>query len=249
VSDESLVLSVVSHGQRSILLDLLDDLTDNVRTPFRLILTENIPEEPDLPVSRYPFPIEVVKNLKRRGFGANHNAALGRSRGELFCVLNPDIRIPSDPFPLLGAIAASPLVGVVAPVVRAPDNSVEDHARRFPSIFTLLAKVFGHRPRMVPTEGQSDYRVDWIAGMFMLFRSDTLRSVGGFDERYFLYYEDVDLCARLHERGLGVAVNTAVSVTHHARRESRRNLKYAWWHLGSAARFLASHPRIALGLR
>lgn len=68
---------------------------------FRLILTENIPEEPDLPVSRYPFPIEVVKNLKRRGFGANHNAALGRSRGELFCVLNPDIRIPSDPFPVL----------------------------------------------------------------------------------------------------------------------------------------------------
>lgn len=112
----------------------------------------------------------------------------------------------------MGAIAASPLVGVVAPVVRAPDNSVEDHARRFPSIFTLLAKVFGHRPRMVPTEGRSDYRVDWIAGMFMLFRSDTLRSVGGFDERYFLYYEDVGLCARLHERGLGVAVNTAVSV-------------------------------------
>jgi GT2 family glycosyltransferase len=84
--------------------------------------------------------------------------------------------------------------------------------------------------------------------MFMLFRAETLRSMGGFDERYFLYYEDVDLCARLREAGYEVAVCTEASAIHAARRESRRNLRFAKWHLRSALRFFTSHPRAALGL-
>jgi len=83
----------------------------------------------------------------------------------------------------------------------------------------------------------------------MLLRYETLRSLGGFDERYFLYYEDVDLCARIRDRGLEVAVCAGASVIHAARRESRRNPHYAAWHLRSAVRFLASRPGIALGFR
>ena len=130
-----------------------------------------------------------------------------------------------------------------------PDLSPEDHARDFPSVFTLVAKIFGHRPLAVRTTTQSIYFPDWVAGMFMVFRSETMRSLGGFDERYFLYYEDVDLCARMRERGLEVAVCTKVSVIHAARRESHRNLQFASWHLRSAFRFLASRPRLALGWR
>ena len=246
---DDLVLSVVSHGQRGILVTLLDDLRRNVATPFRLIVTENIPEHGDFPVSDYPFEIEVIRNQRPKGFGANHNAALAHVRSDLFCVLNPDLRIASDPFPVLTGALADPRVGVVAPTVTGTDLTQEDHARTFPSMFTLAAKVFGHRPRIEAPEGQLVYHPDWVAGMFMLFRSEVLRSLGGFDERYFLYYEDVDLCARLRDRGLDVAVCASVSVIHEARRASRRNFRYAWWHLGSAARFLASRPRIALGLR
>ena len=244
-----LVLSVVSHGQRTLLLGLLDDLRRNVKAPFRLIVTENIAEDPVLPVADYPFPIEVVRNAKRKGFGANHNAALDHAGNGLFCVLNPDIRIRSDPFPALRAIAVDARIGVVSPAVAGPDLAPEDHARAFPSVFALAAKAFGYRPRVAAPVGQVVYHPDWVAGMFMLFRSETLRSLCGFDEKYFLYYEDVDLCARLRDIGLDVAVCTSVSVIHDARRESRRKLQYAWWHLRSAARFLASRPGIAFGLR
>ena len=213
-----------------------------------MVLTENFPEEPDFPVAGYSFPIEVIRNRQRKGFGANHNAALERAGNGWFCVLNPDIRLSSDPFPALLAVAVDPRVGVVAPVVTGSDLVAEDHARDFPSLFTLFAKAFGHRPHSPAPAGQPVYHPDWVAGMFMLFRSDTLRSFGGFDERYFLYYEDVDLCARLRDRGLEVAVCTHASVIHAARRESRRNLRYAAWHLRSAMRFFASQPRIALGL-
>ncbi len=244
-----LVLSVVSHGQRGLLLGLLDDLRRNVATPFRLIVTENIPEEPALAGADYPFPLEVVRNAARKGFGANHNAALGRAGDGLFCVLNPDIRMPTDPFPALSTVVRDPKVGVVAPAVMSPEGIPEDNARAFPSVFTLLAKAFGHRPRTAAPTGFGTFHPDWVAGMFMLMRSDTLRSLGGFDENYFLYYEDVDLCARMRDRGLEATVCTSVSVIHHARRESRRNPRYAWWHLRSAFRFLMSRPGIALGLK
>ena len=246
---DDLVLSVVSHGQRELLLRLLGDLQQNVSTRFRLIITENVPEDPPLSAVGFSFPFEVVRNPRRRGFGENHNSALLRAGSGMFCVMNPDIRIPIDPVPELLRVAADPEIGVVSPAVTAEDLSPEDHAREFPSLLSLLAKAFGCSPRTAPPSEQSVYFPDWVAGMFMLFRAETLRSIGGFDERYFLYYEDVDLCARLRQEGLQVAVCATVSVVHEARRQSRKNLVFASWHLRSAIRFLASRPRIALGIR
>lgn len=243
-----LVLSVVSHGQRALLLGLLEDLQRNVKTPFRLIVTENIPEEPEFPVSDYTYSINVVRNRHPKGFGSNHNSALELSAGDWLCVLNPDIRILSDPFPALFQIISDRRIGVVAPEVINPALIPEDHARNFPSVFTLIAKLFGHRPGNSSAGRHAVYYPDWVAGMFMLFRAETLRSLGGFDERYFLYYEDVDLCARLREADYEVAVCPDAVVIHAARRQSRRNLRFASWHLHSALRFFVSQPRIALGL-
>ena len=245
----NLTLSVVSHGHGALIAELLDDIARFVPTPLRLVLTLNRPDpEQAWENLHYPFEIETIRNASPKGFGANHNAALGRTRSDFFCVLNPDIRLTSDPFPTLASQLSDHGTGVVAPMVVAPDLSHEDHARDFPSIFSLAAKALGSRPATPPPNDKSIYHPDWIAGMFMMFNSETLRSVGGFDDRYFLYYEDVDLCARLRERGLQVAVCPAASVIHAARRESRRNLQFAFWHLRSALRYLATHPRMALGM-
>lgn len=245
-----LTLSIVSHGQAPLVADLLDDLARCVATPLRVILTLNLPEQDALWRRRdYPFEIEPVRNPFRRGFGANHNAALKKAGTRYFCVLNPDIRLRSDPFPVLLSALEDRRTGVAAPTVTDPGLVPEDHARAFPSLFSLVAKAFGSRPHTPLPPGQAIYHPDWVAGMFMLFRCDTLRTLGGFDERYFLYYEDVDLCARMRARGFEVAVCPAAAVIHAARRESRRNPRYALWHLRSALRFLASQPRIALGLK
>ena len=246
-----LTLSIVSHGHGALVNSLLSDLARNVATPIRVILTINRQEESEeFPAGRaFPFEIEVICNAIPRGFGANHNAALARARSAYFCVLNPDILIPSNPFPVLIEVLSDPHIGVVAPLVTGVNHIVEDHARDFPSVFALASKLIGNKPHVRPPIGNAVYFPDWVAGMFMLLRSDTLRSLGGFDERYFLYYEDVDLCARLREQGFEVAVCPVASVIHDARRASRGNLRYAFWHLRSALRFLASRPRIALGLR
>jgi GT2 family glycosyltransferase len=78
----------------------------------------------------------------------------------------------------------------------------------------------------------------WVAGMFMLLRSETYTAIGGFDERYYLYYEDVDLCRRLRARGLEVVLVPEAHVVHLARRASWHDLQHFLWHARSALRYL-----------
>lgn len=84
--------------------------------------------------------------------------------------------------------------------------------------------------------------------MFMLFRSQDFERLGGFDERYFLYYEDVDICVRAGQQGMRVVACPKVSVVHDARRDSRRSFKHLRWHLASMVRFFWRHwgrlPRV-----
>lgn len=233
-----IAVSVVSHGQGELVAQLLQDIRVHcVSTPLHVLLTLNIEEQLPFDAAEFPFAIQVIKNRKRRGFAANHNAAFTAVHGEYFCVLNPDIRFQNDPFPALLAGFADPAVGLTAPLVTGPHGQTEDSARRFPTPFSIVRKVF-FDPRGPDYEiGQANIHPDWVAGMFMLWRADMFRKIGGFDEGFFLYYEDVDACARLHRAGFRVALIPVAKVIHYARRASHRNLRYLRWHLASMLRF------------
>jgi hypothetical protein len=114
----------------------------------------------------------------------------------------------------------------------------EDSARRFPTFSSLLKKAFAGQPGPEYPSDQGAQPVDWIAGMCMALRSAAFAQMGGFDERYFLYYEDVDLCRRLHAAGYAVMYEPRASVIHHARRTSRRHPRYMAIHAASALRYL-----------
>jgi N-acetylglucosaminyl-diphospho-decaprenol L-rhamnosyltransferase len=184
--------------------------------------------------------VERIVNPQVKGFGANHNAAFTRCRTPYFCVVNPDIRLPADPFPGLLQALEQPAAGVAGPLVRSPSGEAEDSARRFPTPAFLLAKLAGARGGPEYPHDRGPIGVDWVAGMFMLFSSDAFRVIGGFDERYFLYYEDADICRRLLKAGRRAVYQPAAEVTHDARRASRRDLAHLRWHLRSMLRFLVS---------
>lgn len=231
-------VSVVSHGQIDLVNQLLTDLSRHCAPGLRVILTRNIPEpDPDLP-PHWAHKLEIVVNEHPQGFGANHNAAFRQCETPLFCVVNPDIRLTVDPFPVLAATLQAPRLAAVGPLVRDLRGRAEDSARRFPTAGGLLRKL------VAPSVGP-DYptdvgtlTVDWVAGMFIVFRADAFRAVGGFDEQFFLYYEDVDICARLRTAGYSVAYEPGAAVIHEARRASRRNLRLMVIHASSAMRFL-----------
>ena len=232
------VISVVSHAQGDLVAKLLDDLNRSCTTPLSVVVTINVPEVLSFSSSDFKFPLRLVHNSQPRGFGANHNAAFAGSKSPFFCVANPDVRLASDPFPALMKAFNGDRTAVAGPLVRAPNGQVEDSARRFPTPYSLIRKLF------VPSQGP-DYpidggliEVDWIAGMFMLFHSRAFRDVGGFDEGYFLYYEDADICRRLGALRRSVVYVPKAEIIHEARRASRRNAALARHHIVSALRFL-----------
>jgi len=234
-------ISVVSHGHGDMVGALLADLAGFVgATRFEVILTKNVPERLPFSVEGLPYPVKIVENVVPKGFGANHNAAFRLAVGKWFCVMNPDIRLNDNPFPALLECFDNPSVGVAAPLVLGKRGKVEDSARHFPSPATILRKVLGRCRGSDYTITDSTIRPDWVAGMFMLFPCSTYEKVGGFDERYFLYYEDVDLCARLRLLGYEVALNPSAKVVHYARRSSHRNPRYLRWHICSMVRFFLS---------
>lgn len=233
-------VSLVSHGQFSLVLRVLNDLNRLCAKDIaKVILTINIDEAVSLPLDGPAFPVHVLRNIQPKGFGENHNAAFKLTTGDFFCVLNPDIRLKDNPFPALIKMAQQAGVGVLAPRVENAFGQREDSARCFPTLRELMCKAMGGKSAVVPDLSEV-YAPDWIAGMFMLFPRSVFEELHGFDERYFLYYEDVDLCARLALAGYKRLVCSDVTVVHDARRSSHGNLRYAAMHLKSIIRFFCS---------
>jgi GT2 family glycosyltransferase len=241
-SRDLLSISVVSHGQMDMIAVLMQDIREHCSDLWiELILTLNIEEPLTFRESDFFYPITVIRNLTPKGFGANHNQAFKSSHGDYFCILNPDIRLLDCPFPVLIKSLKDASVGVVAPLVLSPVGSIDDSARHFPSLKKIFFKLFTRRWTSDYTLKNDPISVDWVAGMFMLLTKKTFEQLGGFNERYFLYYEDVDICARLNLAGLKVMVNPAARVVHYAQHSSHRSLRYLRWHLSSLYRFLTSH--------
>jgi N-acetylglucosaminyl-diphospho-decaprenol L-rhamnosyltransferase len=234
---KTVAVSIVSHGHGEMVNRLVSQLAACPEVG-QIILTRNIHEATPLPSG---FPCEVIENAAPKGFGANHNAAFHLCRQPCYCVLNPDIELIGNPFSGLLEYATLPAGVVLAPLIVAPGGSIEDSARQFPTLVSLARKVLGgHDGRYRLARDEPPREVDWVAGMFLLFSSSDFQRLGGFDERYFLYYEDVDICARAWRNGMKVKVVPSVAAIHDARRDSHRSFRHMRWHVASMLRFLAS---------
>ena len=236
-----IAISIVSHRQGGLLTGLLADLSSLLHEArLTVLLTLNVPESVPFDASDFPFSLIVIHNASRKGFAANHNAAYAmmtrNNEADYFCVVNPDIRIIGPNFfsRMLKNTFAFADCGVVAPVVKNNFLEIEDHARPLPTPFVLARKLFGFR------EPPSHSDPDWVAGMFMLFPKDVFARLGGFDQKFFLYYEDVDLCCRLRLAGYRVVVEPDAVVIHDARRASHRRPYYFYRHMVSVLRFFLS---------
>jgi N-acetylglucosaminyl-diphospho-decaprenol L-rhamnosyltransferase len=204
-----------------------------------VLVTINIPENITLPLDDR---VIVIHNSELKGFSENHNIAFKKSSQPFFCVLNPDIQLQGDPFAALIKLMTETKSALVAPLVLEPTGRVEDNFRRFPSLRSLFIKAFGgHNGSYAVGVGDPVFCPDWAAGMFMLFNSLDFKRLKGFDERFYLYYEDVDICARIWKMNMKVMACPNVAVIHVARRHSHSDLRYMRWHLMSMMRYLWIH--------
>lgn len=235
-----LSFSVVSHGHGPLLRRLLSQLDAEVALKgARIVVTLNLSHE-TFDAAQYPsLDMIVIRNDVPRGFGANHNAAFARCDSRWFAILNPDLALAGpEPFTDMvahGVTSTVPNITVIAPLVVSADLVPEDSVRTNLTPWSLVRRrLLGDRKpldiRRAARRGAPFY---WLAGMCLLVRTDAFRTLGGFDERFFLYCEDYDLCARMYNRGYALMLDAEVRIIHEAQRDSHRSLRHLRWHLTS----------------
>lgn len=235
-----ITISIVSHGQGGLIANLLSQLVLFRKDIVSVIVTKNIPEDASFDQYKDKLPLVVISNKSVLGFGANHNQAFKLCKTRFFCVMNPDISLIENPFPILKSNCLDSDTAVTAPIILNKNNIVENSARYFPKLKSILTK-FGRGDDRYPINNKKIVYPDWVAGMFLFFKADAYRDLNGFDESFFLYYEDVDICTRIWSAGFKIKLCTEVKVIHDARRSSHKELKFLKWHVDSLFRYFLKY--------
>jgi N-acetylglucosaminyl-diphospho-decaprenol L-rhamnosyltransferase len=169
-------------------------------------------------------PAALFMPLSRNiGYGAAANAGVRRTSAPVVVIANPDLVVRTGTVPVLAkALAADPHLAVVGPRIDRPDGTRYPSARAFPSLVDALGHGFAG---LLTTDNRWSRRYlrsgeeaagpsDWVSGAFFAARRAAWDAVGGFDEGYFMFMEDVDLCWRLHRAGWTIAYEPAGRVVH-----------------------------------
>jgi N-acetylglucosaminyl-diphospho-decaprenol L-rhamnosyltransferase len=239
---------VVTHGPNADLERCLSALCPQVD---ELVVVANLPVELEAPANA-----RVVENERPLGFAANVNRGVAETRSEFVAIANPDTDPAPDAIQILREFASSrPRCGIVGPQLRYPDGRWQASRRRFPTVRGTLARRTPLRYVARPFERQADHyllderptepvEADWMLAAFLLLRREMLDELGGFDEQFRLYGEDIELCYRAAKAGWERWYVPSAVVTHrYAAAIDRRLLsRRTLWHWRGIARFVRKHP-------
>ena len=240
-----LSVSIVSHGHGPAVLALVNQLAAlPPPRPARVLVTLNVAEPAladPLREQRWPFELALLTHAAPRGFGANHNRAFARDRlmpqpAEAFAVLNPDIVLRGNPFAALLPALLREGVGGVYPAQLDARGAPQDHERLLPTPARLGARTWARLRGRARREVAPGAAPDWVNAAFLVLRAEVYAALNGFDERYRMYCEDVDLCLRLQLAGWRLAGVPQALVEHAAQRASHRDPRHLAWHARSLVR-------------
>jgi GT2 family glycosyltransferase len=226
-----------------------------------LFVVDNGPEEsrPAIREALATWPpqagsAEIVAGHGNVGYGRANNLVLERLDSDFHLVMNPDVELDRDALAAgLRAFASHPRVGLVAPDARGDDGARQYLCKRYPTLWVLLLRGFAPGPlrrrfasaldryEMRDVIGEETVQgVPLASGCFMLVRTPIFRRLGGFDPRFFLYFEDYDLSLRMAREAV-VAYVPAARIVHHGGEAARKGRRHVAWFVRSAWRFFATH--------
>lgn len=250
------MISVLSVNYRSAaeLAGLAASLLEHPASePVELIVTNNSPDQ-SLPLKQDERLSVRIIDSANCGFAAGVNTAFRQARGETLFVANPDVRVCAGSLDAgIDFLRRHGDVGAVFPLLRYPDGTVQASVRRFYTWRTVMfarspLRWMGIRPAFfrdylyegIDRDGPSD--VDWGLGGAMFLRREDCDENGPFDERFFLYFEDVDFCYRTWQSGRRIVYAPQIECVHAHRRSSRNPLTLAGWHhFRSMRKFMKKH--------
>jgi N-acetylglucosaminyl-diphospho-decaprenol L-rhamnosyltransferase len=214
-----LSIIIVNYHNSDLLSNCLKSVYKTIeKTQFEVIIVDNSSKDEGLESILKLYPkTQYIKNSKNRGFASANNQGAKIAIGDFLLFLNPDtIMIENAVESMLSHIRSDSSIGVLGPKVLNSDESIQYSCRRFPTIWSGLFNRYSLATRFFPNNRHSrnylmlDYdhsftrSVDWISGCCMMISKLIFKKVNGFDESYFLFIEDVDLCQVIKKKGLRV---------------------------------------------
>ncbi len=200
------------------------------------------------------FRIDYREQPENLGFGAGHNSVLPSLSSDVHLVLNPDAELAKDALKVgLLTLEEKPDIALLSPRVAAEDGRQEFLCKRYPSVLVLALRAFApafvqrlfqrrldHYEMRDSCAGDTPVEVVLASGCFMLVRTDALRTIGGFSDDYFLYFEDFDLSLRLREQGR-LVFEPAMRIVHHGGYAARKGWQHVRYFVRSGITFFNQH--------
>lgn len=213
---------------------------------FKLYVVDNLSTDgtPDFISKKYP-QVEVIRLNENIGFGAGHNVVINKIDSEYHFVINPDIVIIENSIKkMVDFMKENTDIGLLSPKICYPDGSEQILGKRVPHLKYIFASRFrGDEPgkllkeyAMLDSDLSAPVKIENATGCFMGFRTEVLKKIKGFDERYFMYFEDADITREVNGISKAVYYPDAV-VTHIWNRDSKSKLKLLLIHIHSMFKY------------
>ena len=234
-----LSIVIVNWNTREMLRACLESLRTCARhwSHFEVIVVDNASSDTSVAMVREDFPeVRLIESKINLGFGGGNNLGFAAARGtKAVATINSDTEVTGDALQTLCEyFDAHPETGAVGPKLLNTDGSVQLSCRKFPGFMTALFNRYSLLTRLFPNNTWSreylmsdcghgeSINVDWVSGAALFVRREIYDALGGFDEEYFMYSEDVDWCYRIHRAGHRIAYVPEAVIIHHIGRSTSR---------------------------
>jgi len=215
----------------------------------KLFLIDNSPVNSLIKEFDHP-EIEYVFNNRNIGFAAGHNIIIDKikSNSNYHLILNPDVEFkPKVILNLIDQLEKDNTVAMIAPRVVFPNGEHQYSCRRYPKVFELIGRrlplldfLFSaliKKGKYLDKDISKPFHADYLTGCFQLFKTEDFVKINGFDERYFLYMEDVDICKKIEEIGKNKLYWPKEQITHVLKKESSKKVKLFFTHFISSIKY------------
>lgn len=242
-------ICVVTHNNEGEILNLVDSVLKNTkRVSFKMYIVDNNSSDNTIKIVKNKYEnLEIIRNVDNKGFGYAHNKVLDIINSDYHIIINPDISFKTDVISdLCDYMDANPFTSIVTPKVLSEDGSEQHLPKKEPKFKYLFAGKFEKFSKHF-SNLRSEYtmkekalkeptEIDFCTGCFMMIRTKLFKNLNGFDDRFFMYFEDADLSRRARKYGK-IIFNPQVSVTHLWDRASSKKLKFLFIHISSMIKY------------
>ena len=221
-SEIMLSILIVNFNGKDFLGPCFDSIRKHITVPYEIIVVDNASHDGSVKhIREYYHEINLIISEVNLGFSAGNNLAARSAKGNYFLLLNNDTLLLSDLKSAVALLSSDPSIGVLGCSQVGSANEYRYSTGHFPSPLRLLffSTIFNRdgpfKNGDFPLGNKTLYDVDWVEGSFILTRSELWQSLGGMDEGYFMYVEDIDYCKRVHDSGFRVVYFPFLSFLHY----------------------------------